>query len=126
MRVIEQHTIFADVGYHGPEGMRSLTQKLDDVLSHFSIIDHANGVIYHGEKSVTIKADLSSKNLLRYFWSQLRRVRDYLKPKDQRYSDLKIDVIVDDNYAEVNLHDPKKWKEPIHDAVFNALKSKKE
>jgi len=121
MRVVEQYSIFEDVGYHGPEGMKNLAQKLDEVLLKFPVIDCANGTIYLGQKGLTITANVSSKSPLRYLWSRLRSAKDYLKPKSQRYSDLKINVIIDDDYAEVNFYDPQNWKRPIYDAVVNTL-----
>jgi len=126
MRLTESYWIKQDIGYHGSEGMKALAEKLNTNLSESPIAN--TGVIYHGKSSVIIKADKPSQifpdclmRLLRksgYLMSLLRKI--YHK-KIERHPDLHIDVIVDDSFAEINLHDPKDWKQSIYQTVKDTV-----
>ena len=122
MKLIKNYVIPKDIGYHGPDGMRTLAEKLNTELSEaLENEKFRKQIIYYGDNFVTIKADKNPSNPTGYIMHFLRKIRDIPKKPHKKYSDLHIEVIVGTGFAEVNLYDPERWKEPIYKIVMDFI-----
>jgi hypothetical protein len=111
------------IKYQGLEGMKKLSELLNVTLSRFPEINHKDGRIFYNENGIIIKADMNSPSHLDYAKRQLRRIKSYIKPESEAktHSDLKINLALIGDFAEITLEGSENWKKHILDSVSQTV-----
>lgn len=138
MRLTEGKNLFGldMTEYQSKTGMKKLAEELAPSILGYAVGNSGKtmnelGRIEYGERALIIRADIpveriaSEPERISYILGKMGNVVN-TDPKKHPHSDMRIDVIIDKDMSEVNLHSPlSDWKKPIFDAVVTELEKKR-